>query len=506
MNEILKKLSEYKNEDFCIRKILKPTEVTLVSLDTMCDSSTVGEQVIQPIIEHNGDITDSQTLLDKVVFETNCTLITNYAQAEENFYNGHTLAFVGNCQDCISMDTRTKLERAIVQPPTSTVTKGPREGFVESIKTNLTLLRKRLKTPDFQVKYANAGKYTKTTIAVCYLSSVADNRLVQEILQRINDISIDGVIDSSYIVKHVCRQRFAFFKTAGSAEKPDIVTAKLLEGRIAIVVDGSPIVITLPYMFMEDIQGPEDYYDNAVISSVNRLLRLISAFVCILLPALYVSLQLYNYQILPAKFLITIITSTKSIPFTPLAEMLIVLVVFDILREANSRMPSMAGLSLSIIGAVVLGDAAVRAGLLGAPAVMIGALSGIGLYTLPDNTLLFALIRFSVTFIGGIMGIFGIILSVLFILLVTVSIQSFGTPYLSPFAPDIKNDRQDAILRSPLPEMETRPLALNPKNKTRRKSILSIFEKPNTTKNADKTNRPNKSDKKQDRKGNKNAE
>lgn len=467
VNEILNALLESQSDDYCKRIIDKGAKITVMSLDGMCDSTAVAEKVLQPIIEHDGDISDLDTLLSSVVFEINCHMLTTLAQAQQAFFNGHTLVFAEGAEGCVSLDTRTTVERAIVQPPTSNVTKGPREGFVESMKTNITLLRKRLKTPDLKIKYQSVGKYTNTSVAVCYIDSVADTALVEEIVQRISEITVDGIIDSSYIVKFLDSAKISFFKTAGSAEKPDIVTAKLLEGRIAIVVDGSPIVVTVPYLFLEDIQGPEDYYDNAAISSVNRILRILSAVVCILLPALYVSLQLYNYQILPAKFLITIISATKSLPFTPLTEMMVVLVLFDILREANARMPSMAGLSLSIIGAVVLGDAAVRAGLLGAPAVMIGALSGIGLYALPDNTLLLSLIRLLLAFIGGITGLLGIILSVLFLLIVTVSLQSFTAPYMAPFSPDIPHDRQDAVLRDSLKNMKRRPAVFRLKNKTR---------------------------------------
>lgn len=178
--------------------------------------------------------------------------------------------------------------------------------------------------------------------------------------------------------------------------------------------------------------------------------------IAVLLPAVYVALQLFHYQILPSKFLITVLSSVQGIPFTPLVEMIVVIILFDILREANARMPQIAGLSLSIVGAIILGDAAVKAGLLGAPAVMIGAMSGIGLYSMPDNTMLFSFLRLCFVLIGGLVGILGILLGVMFVVSYVVSIDDFGTPYLSPLSPSVKKDKKDAILRKSLIDLNER--------------------------------------------------
>ncbi|MCX4285812.1 MAG: spore germination protein, partial [Clostridia bacterium] len=199
-----------------------------------------------------------------------------------------------------------------------------------------------------------------------------------------------------------------------------------------------------------------------------RILRFISVLASVLLPALYVCLQVYNYQIIPLQFLITVMNASEAIPFSPLFEMMLVLVIFDILREANLRMPSAVGISLSLVGAIVLGDAAVKAGLLGAPAVMIGALSGIGLFTLPDNTLVLSLMRLIITFIGGTMGLLGVTLSIIAILLYLASLQNNKTPFLAPFAPNIPQDRQDAIGQKPVPQMTERPKSIPNKNNKRR--------------------------------------
>jgi len=359
-------------------------------------------------------------------------------------------------------------KRSVTEPPTSSVLKGPREGFIEELKTNLSILRRRIKTPDLAVRFFQVGRYSTTSVAVLHMHGIADDKIVSEICDKISRIDIDGVIDSAYVTSFIQSKKNSFFLQAGTTEKPDVAVAKMLEGRVAIIVDGSPMVLTLPYLFVEDMQSPGDYYENSTMTAFSRILRFISVLASVLLPALYVCLQVYNYQIIPLQFLITVMNASEAIPFSPLFEMMLVLVIFDILREANLRMPSAVGISLSLVGAIVLGDAAVKAGLLGAPAVMIGALSGIGLFTLPDNTLVLSLMRLIITFIGGTMGLLGVTLSIIAILLYLASLQNNKTPFLAPFAPNIPQDRQDAIGQKPVPQMTERPKSIPNKNNKRR--------------------------------------
>jgi spore germination protein KA len=292
--------------------------------------------------------------------------------------------------------------------------------------------------------------------------------VVNKVIQQVQKINIDGVLDASYITRYIDQNKTALFRRVGMTEKPDVAVGKMLEGRVAIVVDGSPMVLTVPYLYVEDLQSPGDYYEDHTMTSLNRLLRFVSVLASVLLPSLYVCLQMYNYQIIPLKFLITVLNATQAIPFSPLAEMILIIVIFDILREANLRMPSAVGISLSLVGAIVLGDAAVKAGLIGAPAVMIGALSGIGLFTMPDNTLILSLLRLVITFIAGVMGILGVILSMMVILFYLCSMQGYHTPFLVPFTPPMESDKQDAVMNKPLTSWTKRPKSIPNKNQTRR--------------------------------------
>lgn len=456
------------DEDLKQREIQCGITLSVICMDTMSDDNKVSAYVLQPLAYIN----DARTINDaqvKIMAGAVVKRITALDQAITDYTNGYTLVFDGEGNG-ISVDTRTSLARAVAEPPTSMVLRGPREGFVEDVKINITLLRKRLKTPDFKYVSLSVGKYTNTSVAVCYVSSIADSAVVDDIIQRVSAIKTDGIIDSSYIARYLDVNKTKLFRRVGVTEKPDIAVAKMLEGRVAIIVDGSPMALTLPYLFLEDMQSPGDYYENSTMTGLSRILRFVSVIASLLLPALYVCLQEYNYQIIPLKFLITVMNASDAIPFSPLTEMLLVLIIFDILREANLRMPSAVGISLSLVGAIVLGDAAVQAGLLGAPAVMIGALSGIGLFTMPDNTLVLSLMRLALTFIGGAMGLFGVILAMIATVFYLVSLELAKTPYLAPFSPLIPRDLQDGMTQESVPSMTKRPGSIPNNNKTRRRA------------------------------------
>ncbi len=454
------------DDDFCTRQVNCGIQLQIAFLDSMCDSAKISNFLLQPLC-----LGKSISCLDEAKNTLNAGAIvqtpSNFFDVVEFALNGHTIVF-DQWQNCIAVDTRTTLSRAVIEPPTSMVMKGPREGFVEDAKCNLTLIRKRLKTPDLKVTTVKVGKYTNTMVLVCYVKSIANDKIVNNVISQVQSVDIDGVLDSSYLARYLDKNKTALFRRVGMTEKPDVAVGKMLEGRVAVIVDGSPMVLTLPYLYIEDLQSPGDYYEDHAMTTLNRVLRFVSVLASVLLPSLYVCLQMYNYQIIPLKFLITILNATQAIPFSPLTEMILVIVIFDILREANLRMPSAVGISLSLVGAIVLGDAAVKAGLIGAPAVMIGALSGIGLFTMPDNTLILSLLRLVITFVAGIMGIFGVLLSMMVILIYLCSMQNYNTPFLAPFAPIVDNDKQDAVQINRLKDMKNRPQSIPNKNKRRR--------------------------------------
>ena len=375
--------------------------------------------------------------------------------------------FIEEDDNAYIFSLRKPSTRAIGEPPTSSVMKGPREGFVEEIKTNTSMIRRRIKSPDLVMKSFQVGRYSATTVSVMYVRGIADENVVKTICEKISKIDVDGVVDSAYVLSFIQTRKNSFFLQAGTSEKPDVVSAKLLEGRIAIVVDGSPIVVTLPYLVFEDVQDGYDYYSGDWRASMIRVFRFLGAMLTIFLPGVYIALQTYHFQLLPLKFLMTLMSATTNIPFPPAIEMLLVMTLFEILNQASIRMPRYFGISLSVVGAIVLGDTAVKAGLISSPSVLVVALSAIGIFCVPDQVGAMSILRFLFLCISAVMGFVGIIILALVIIAYLASLDNFGTPYLAPYAPRISPDLQDGLMKADSSSMELRPYSIPTANRRR---------------------------------------
>jgi spore germination protein KA len=311
------------------------------------------------------------------------------------------------------------------------------------------------------------GKYSKTPISICYIEGIVDKSLVDKVKEKLSLINTDAILDSSYISKFLGEHKASIFKQIGNTEKPDILSAKILEGRVAIIVDGSPIVLTVPYLLVEDFQSPSDYYNSSYSATMARVLRLISVILSVLLPAYYVSSELFHLQLIPLSFLLTIVNSLKGIPLSPSFEMFFTLLIFEILNEASVRMPKYVGMVVSIVGGLVLGETAVTAGIISAPTLMIVALSGICLYTVPELEQTFSILRFIMLIVAGSFGGYGLIVGIALLLVYLVSFETFKTPLLAPFAPLIKDDLKDGLYKGFLVEQKFRPKSIKNKNKRR---------------------------------------
>ncbi|MCH5155800.1 MAG: spore germination protein [Clostridiales bacterium] len=381
--------------------------------------------------------------------------------------NGDLLLCVEGESRYAVINARSYSTRGVTEPPTETVMRGPREGFIEDLKTNLSLLERRLKTPDLAIERMEIGRRSKTAVALCYLSSVADERVIKNVKRRLSKIDIDGIVDSHYLVPYIEERPLSLFNQTGLSEKPDIVAAKLLEGRVAIFVDGSPMVVTLPFVMVEEFQSGEDYYQRSTYGTFVRLLRYMGLILALLLPGLYVALQNFHYTLIPVRFMITLMTAIKGLPLSPLAETVFVLLLFEIIREASVRMPRAVGMAMSIVGALVLGETAVNAGIISSPAVMVTALSSIALFTVPSLLGAMSVLRILYTLIGGLCGLFGLILAALFTLHYICALNAYDAPYLAPFTPLVYGDFKDAIERSTIPVMKKRPKSIPNTNPTR---------------------------------------
>lgn len=471
----LKDNVEYiKNKFDCVggfvERVVKKgkTELYLFFVQGASDANYISESIIKPLNECAADVTIDY-IVESVVSVGEVVEETDLDKAADEIMQGKCMMLVSGEKKILLFATDNFPGRSVDEPPTSSVLQGPREGFVENYKTNMTLISKILATSHLKAEKLVVGRYTKTNVVIMYVDDICDITTVKKVKARIKQIDIDGVIDSYYISSFLEEHPESFFKQIGNAEKPDIVCAKLLEGRLCVIVDGSPMVLTLPYMLFEDIQKSEDYYNSSLRATLLRWLRLLSVFTTLMLPGLYISVQLYHYKVIPLTFLITVVNSTQGIPLSPFAEILFVLVLFEILYEASLRMPEYLGMAMSIVGALILGDTAVKAGLISPPAVMIVALSGITLYTIPEQISVMSLLRIIYTIAGGVLGFYGMILFTLYLLFFLNDFDNYGTPYFAPFAPKVREDYKDTFFKSNIIKMKTRPKSIKNKNSRRQK-------------------------------------
>jgi len=314
-----------------------------------------------------------------------------------------------------------------------------------------------------------SGERSETAVAIIYIDGVCPEGLPERIEREIAENNIDLIPDSSYVAEFISDKPRSLFKRSGTAEKPDIFCAKVSEGRVGIIVDGSPIALTVPYMIAEDFQSVEDYYVSSYRSTTLRILRILAVLIGLLLPALYISAQLFKIQLIPLQLLLKISSSVSGLPLSPSIEMFLTLFVLEVLTEASIRMPKYVGLALSVVGALVLGDTAVKAGVISSPAIIIIAFSAICLYTVPNVVETTATLRWIFLIIAGSLGPFGVVLFSAFLICYLVTEQSYGVPLVAPFAPLIKSDLYDSMVKANLYSLKTRPEAFKVNDKVRLK-------------------------------------
>ncbi|MBQ8885091.1 MAG: spore germination protein [Clostridia bacterium] len=411
---------------------------------------------------------------------------TETEELKKEILDGNAVLLTDGLKEAVIVGAKLPPSRAVIEPPTDVAVKGPREGFVEDIKINMALLRKRLKTPQLLFEMQKVGKQSETNVAVCYLKGIADEEAKDAIVEKLKKIDTDVIVDSSYIATFLAPRKRSVFRQSGTTEKPDILAAKMAEGRIGILVDGSPIALTTPYLLTEDFQSSEDYFVSPFWATITRVMRVIAVLVAILLPAFYVSSQLFKLQLLPLSLTLTIASSIQGLPLSPSLEMFLVLFVLEVLKEASVRMPKYVGMALSVVGALVLGETAVSAGFVSTPAIIIVAFSGICLYTVPNFTETGSILRWLFLIVAGSIGPFGIVLTAAFVLYYLISSDAFGVPMLAPFAPLVKEDLKDSLVKFNMERLDKRPTLFKPKNRTRLQSKDGKKTKKGETENGSK--------------------
>ncbi|MBB6216871.1 spore germination protein KA [Anaerosolibacter carboniphilus] len=439
----------------------------LIYVDGMIDNETVQETIILPLLGTHMSSYSLDYLADSVLSSRSIEKSKNIDELVKSIIYGDSVLLLNGSIEALVMDTKGWEKRQISEPIGETAVRGPREGFTESIETNLTLIWKRIINPDLKMQYMEIGRQTKTKVCICYLKSLAHQEIIDELRKRLGEIEIDGILESGYIESFIHDAPLSPFETIGSTERPDVVAGKLLEGRVAVVCDGTPFVLTLPHLFIEYFQFNEDYYHNFIFASFNRILRVIAFFLSTSIPAIYIALTTYHQEMIPTPLLLSISSSRQGVPFPTVFEALSMGITFEILREAGTRLPKPIGQTVSIVGALVLGEAAVTARIVSAPIVIVTALTGITSLMLPKMLGALAVIRFSYVILASFLGLYGYIFGVIGLFIHLMSIRSFGIPYMLQLGSINKQDIKDTIIRAPWWYMYYRPKLIGGKNPVR---------------------------------------
>ena len=382
---------------------------------------------------------------------------------------GNAVVLVQGSARAISLVTPGWPHRKVDEPPSEGVVRGPREGLTEALTLNTALVRERIRDERLRMEEMSIGEITHTRVVITYIAGLCRPALVAEVNRRLNRIKIDGILGSAYIEEFIEDTTWTVFPTTRATERPDVVAAALLEGRVAILTDGSPFALIVPAVFNDLMQSAEDYYERFPVIAMARTLRWLFASIALLGPAFYVAFTTFHQEMLPHPLLVSIMAAREGVPFPAVVEALIMEIAFEALREAGIRMPKQIGQAISIVGALVIGQAAVQAGIVSAPMVIVVSLTGLASFVIPSYGLAISLriLRFGMLLVAATFGAYGLTLAVMCLLVHLISLRSFGAPYYSPMAPLIPEDLDDAMLRTPHWANRKRPTVSSPTDTTR---------------------------------------
>jgi spore germination protein KA len=467
-NNILSNIGTIQFRNFEIQ-IAASIKCCIIFIDEMASSEIINRNILKPLMETNLNTPIAQNelldfLLNKRITSNKLHKSTDIDELIGAILYGDAVLLIDGISEALLLDSTGWQSRPIGEPISENVVRGPREGFTESLKINMSLIRRRLKDPGLKFEFLVLGTKTRTKVAICYIEGTANDKILTELKKRLSTIKIDGILESGYIEELIKDNPASPFKTIGNSERPDTITGKLLEGRIAVLCDGTPFVLTLPYIFIEYFQSSEDYYNSYIYGTFNRIIRILAFLLSTSIPAMYVSLVSFHQEMIPTPLLLSITSARVGIPFPTVVETLFMLFVFEVIREAGIRMPSAIGQAVSIVGALVLGDAAVNARIISAPIVIITALTGIGSFLLPKMLGALVITRTILVILSSVLGIYGYIFGVILIFLHLMSIESFGVPYMTNGNSFNKYEIQDSAIRLPWWYMYYRPIFISDKN------------------------------------------
>lgn len=468
------------NDDVIFRRFNLGTksgeEVLLIYIENMVDKTMLQENIIKPLMYDSwpGDPQTEGMGLQDLLFSSmlaaaNVTATQSMDKLVADVLSGGVILLIDGLKNGFSVDIRSFEQRSVTEPAAEVLVRGPREGFTENLNTNIVLIRRKLKSTNLIIKSLEIGRETKTKVSVLYLQNIAAPEIVDEVLLRLKRIDVDGILESNYLEEFIEDNPYSPFPQIIHTERPDRVTANLLEGKIAVITDGTPVALIIPVEISAFLTSPEDYYERYLIGSAIRILRYTAFVASILLPSFFIAITTFHQEMIPPKLILSLASYRAGVPFTLLTEAFLMEITFEILREAGTRLPRSVGNAVSIVGALVIGQAAVQAGLVSPLMVIIVAFTGIASFTIPafNLGLTFRLLRFPLMLLAGTLGLLGVFFGITMISIHITSLRSFGMPYTSSLAPPQVKNLKDIFIRLPWWAMDERPAGLNKINRRR---------------------------------------
>lgn len=435
----------YKSSDLVIRTINK--KISYIFLESVSSDDKISDYLSKSLF------TNYKKILNSKIKE-----IKTFEDVYFYLNSGFTIIFINGKNKALAVETRETLDRGITEVSSEMGIKGPKDSFTENFNKNLGLIRKRIKDPNFKIKEYQVGRRSKTKVGIIYIEDIAYKDNVNYIINKIKNIDIDAILDTGYIRDFLTKNEKTVFPTIINTERPDLVCASLLEGKIAIIVDNTPFVLVMPGLLNNFIHASEDSYQKALNVSFTRLIRLLAMIATVFVPSFYVAVTTFNQEVIPDTLLISLAIQRSSVPFPTSVAVFILMLTFELLRESDIRLPEKMGTSISIVGALVLGDAAVSAGIVSPIVVIIVAISSVTGLLFSDTDLINALryYKFLSLLLSSTMGLIGFTVSFLLMFINLCSIESMGVPYLTPFTPLNIDALKDSLIMLPRNKMKKR--------------------------------------------------
>lgn len=463
--------------DVVFRQIISHGEIRmlLVYVDGLIDTKMLEQVVLKPLLfEGMPDGFEkvqsvSQIVQEQLIAIAETKAVHKVSEVVEGVLKAHLAILTQGESLALIADLKGFEKRAVEEPSAEIAVRGPRDGFTETLRVNTTLVRRRIRSPKLKMEALTVGKLSQTDIVIAYVEGVVQDSILNEVRERVQRIQIDSILESGYIEEFIEDHPYSPFPTIQNTERPDAVSASLLEGKVAIFVDNTPFVLILPFTFWSGLQAVEDYYERFGYATFIRFIRLVLFNMALFFPSLFVAATTFHPQLIPTNLLISIAAAREGVPFPAVVETFLMEFMFEGLREAGIRLPKPVGSAVSIVGALVIGEAAVQAGIISAPVVIIVSTTGIASFAIPRYNLgiAYRMLRFPLLLMAGMMGLYGVAIFALMIFVHLVNMRSFGVPYLTPMAPQIPGNLKDVLWRSPRWTMTHRPALISGGDKKR---------------------------------------